>query len=337
MSSVERLSPVRESENGGSPLYALIYGVLREHIVGGSFPPGLVLGETKVARAFHGSRVPAAAALRRLHREGLIRDFDGRGYVTKGNAAPSRLSLVEAGLRLPAALAFKLKFRNRRERIYPDVEHVVAACLPYGRFQVNESAMAEHYGVSRTVAHEVLTRLERTGIVTQDINQRWYAGPLTEDLLRDHFEMRCVLEPVALAQVFPELKADDLHKKYDRAKKVQGGCLTLGKIERLEKDLHVDIILKCRNLQLREAIRRSQLVLVAVHHGFDVYRDAATIGLMMSEHIGILEALIKGLHMDAGHRLEKHLRRSLVQSVDLVKNLGPLPESRRSPYLAPAC
>jgi len=55
----------------------------------------------------------------------------------------------------------------------------------------------EHHGVSRTVAHEVLTRLERTGLVTQDVNQRWYAGPLTVDLLREHYEMGWLLEPIA--------------------------------------------------------------------------------------------------------------------------------------------
>ena len=157
------------AKRSGPPLYALIYDVLREHIVDGSFPPGLVLGETSVARAFQASRVPAAVALRRLKRDGLLSDFDGRGYVTGGGAAPLRLELREAGLRLPD----ELKIRNSRERIYPEVEHSVAACLAYGRFLLNESALAEHYGVSRTVAHEVLTRLERTGLVTQDLNQRW--------------------------------------------------------------------------------------------------------------------------------------------------------------------
>ena len=320
---------------GASPLYELIYGVLREHIVDGSFPTGLVLGESTVARAFNASRVPAAAALKRLRREGLVRDFGGRGYLAgNGKAvAPVRLELSEAGLRLPPAVETGLKIRNRRERIYPDVEHVVAACLPYGRFQVNESLLAEHYGVSRTVAHEVLTRLERTGLVTQDTNQRWYAGPLTSDLIHDHFEMRALLEPVALAQVLPELRPDDLRKKRERARRVQAGRRTLAKIERLERDLHVDIILKCRNQQLREAIRRSQLVLIAVHHAFDVYRDAAAIGLMIAEHLTILGHLLAGRGDQAVRVLEAHLRRSLAQNIELVRNLGPLPEARRAPFL----
>lgn len=320
-----------------APLYELIYSVLRDHLVDGILAPGLVLGEASVARAFQASRVPAAAALRRLHSEGLIRDFEGRGYIASRDASPSprRIELAEAGLRLPESVASTLAFRSRRDRIYPAVEHVVAAALPYGRFQINETAIAEHYGVSRTVAHDVLTRLERVGLATQDKNQRWYAGPLSAELLRDHFEMRCLLEPVALVQVAPSLGAEEIERKAERARGVRDGRRTLEKIERLERDLHAEIILRCRNLQLRESIRRSQLVLIAIHHGFDLYRDAASIALMVGEHITIFEQLLAGRHAAAARTLEAHLRRSLDQNIELLENLGPLPEERRSPYLVP--
>ena len=91
----------------GPPLYELIYGVLREHIEDGSFPRGLVLGEAAVARAFSASRVPAAAALRRLHDEGLLQRVRRPGLPRQpaSNASPIRLDLDEAGLRLPPALA----------------------------------------------------------------------------------------------------------------------------------------------------------------------------------------------------------------------------------------
>jgi DNA-binding GntR family transcriptional regulator len=327
-----------ESVRGSaSPLYEIIYSVLRAHIVNGSLTPGLVFGEATVARAFQASRVPAAAALRRLHREGLIRDIEGRGYVASGDPAvePRRIELVAAGLRLPDAVTSKLTLRNRRDRIYPAVEHVVAAALPYGRFQINESAIAEHYGVSRTVAHDVLTRLEKVGLATQDKNQRWYAGPLSADLLRDHFEMRCLLEPVALAQVGEAVDPAELEQKLERARGVRDGRRTLEKIERLERDLHGEIVLRCRNLQLRESIRRSQLVLIAIHHAFDLYRDAASIRLMIDEHIAIFEQLLAGKRSAAVRTLERHLRRSLDQNIELLENLGPLPAERRSPYLTP--
>jgi DNA-binding GntR family transcriptional regulator len=185
--------------DASAPLYEVIYTVLRDHLAEGRLPPGLVLGETNVARAFRASRVPAAAALRRLRDEGLVSQFGGRGYLASARAvAPLRLDLGNAGFQLPPRLAAQLSARNRWEHIYPGVEHSVATCLAYGRFLVNESGLAEHYGVSRTVAHEVLTKLERSGIVARDMNQRWYAGPLTAGNIGEHFEIRWLLEPVAL-------------------------------------------------------------------------------------------------------------------------------------------
>lgn len=323
---------VATREKTAAPLYELIYAVLREHIEDGSFPPGLVLGESSVARAFQASRVPAASALQRLRREGLLRDFDGRGYLA-GGAEPVRLDLHEAGLRLPPELATGLKVRNRREQIYPAVEHAIASVLPFGRFQVNESALAEHHRVSRTVAHEVLTRLERTGLVYQDVNQRWYAGRLTEEGLKDHFEMRCLLEPVALGQVMDEVPPDAIAERLARAEKTATLRRTLDRIERLERDLHIDIVLRCRNLQLRETIRRSQLVIVAIHHAFDLYRDAAVISLMVSEHVAILGHVLAGRREKAMTALEAHLSRSLRQNIDIVRALGPLAADRLPPYL----
>lgn len=318
------------------PLYEVIYAVLREHIADGSLPPGLVLGEAAVARAFQASRVPASSALQRLRKEGLLRDFEGRGYLVGNTGAePLRLDLHEAGLQLPQDVASGLKVRNRRERIYPAVEHVIAGALPFGRFQVNESALAEHHQVSRTVAHEVLTRLERTGLVTQDVNQRWYAGRLTEAGLRDHFEMRCLLEPTALGQVMDTLPEGEIAERRDRVQKAASSRITLDRIERLERDLHIDIVLRCRNEQLREAIRRSQLVLVAIHHAFDLYRDSATISLMVGEHIEIFDHVIAGQKAKAKRALEAHLSRSLAQNIDIVRNLGSLPPERRPPYLVP--
>lgn len=329
----------RAAETGGktaAPLYELIYAVLREHIEDGSFPPGLVLGESAVARAFQASRVPAATALRRLRQEGLLRDFDGRGYLAgTGDSEPLRIELQEAGLRLPPEIATGLKVRNRRERIYPAVEHAIASVLPFGRFQVNESALAEHHQVSRTVAHEVLTRLERTGLISQDVNQRWYAGRLTEEGLRDHFEMRCLLEPTALGQVMGDIAPHEIGERLERARKAASLRHTLDRIERLERDLHIDIVLRCRNQQLRETIRRSQLVIVAIHHAFDLYRDGAVISLMVAEHIDILGHVQAGRRERAMTALESHLSRSLAQNIDIVRSLGPLPEERRPPYLVP--
>lgn len=319
------------------PLYELIYQVLRDHIVGRRFAVGLVLGESTIARAFGTSRIPAAAALKRLKEEGLVRDFAGRGYLVggKGRIEPVRLDLTEAGLELPAALKDGLALRNRGERIYPAVEHAVASCLAYGRFMLNESALAEHYGVSRAIAHEVLTKLERVGIITQDSNQRWYAGPLTEDLVRDHFEVRWTLEPLALTQAAPKIGRKELVEKRARVARIRDGRGKPELLEHVERDLHIEIVGRCNNSMVRQAVQRSQLILIATHSTFQRYQHTDEIRTMAAEHGAILDHLLGHRVPQAAAALEAHLRRSVEPNIALLRALRPAASDAWPPYLIP--
>lgn len=320
------------------PLYEVIYDVLRDHLVAGRFPQGLVLGEANVARAFATSRIPAGAALRRLRDEGLVSDFEGRGYLAGRDPAapPLRRPLEDSGLALPDALVRTLEVRTRPARIYPIVEHAVASCLAYGKFLLNESLLAEHFGVSRAVAHDVLTRLERTGIVAQDLNQRWYAGPMTAELVHDHFEMRWLLEPVALRQAAPKIPRDELIRKRDHVAELSGGLDHPERLERVEEELHIELIERCGNEQLVFAVRRSQLPLIATHSTYGHYQDAEEIVRMAGEHRSVYEALLAGNVDGAAAALEAHLKRSVAHNIEVLKQLPPLSDDKRPPYLLPA-
>jgi len=326
----------REIDSDNLPLYQAIYRILRKHIVEGVLPQGLVIGEAAVARAFQAGRIPAGAALRRLKDEGLLRDYSGRGLIVGGEAAPVRIDLIEAGLRVPAPAGLRRTARNLRVRLYPEVEHIVAYHLSYGRFLLNESLLAEHYDVSRTVAHEIVTRLDRVGLVEQDRNRRWYAGPLTASLMREHFELRWLLEPVALHQAFPHLQRSDLEKKVARIRAVQAGPRTPAKLERLECDLHIDTVLRCSNTRLSEAIKRSQLPLLATHDIFQRHHDADEVETMLVEHLSIFRHLIADEPHKARVALERHLQRAVEPNVRSLAALGPMQESRRVPYLISA-
>lgn len=335
---VAAATPVPDMPAKPIPLYETIYGVLRQHLAEQRFAPGLVLGEANVARAFRASRIPAAAALRRLRDEGLIVDFGGRGYLARGDApsAPRlRVELAEAGLVLPAELETEAAPRNIGVKLYPQVEHTVAASLAYGRFILNESALADHHGVSRTVAHEVLTRLARTGIIVQEPNQRWYAGPLTADSIGEHYEMRWVLEPVALRQAYPRFSEAELRERRDRVARAEAGGRSVGRLERIEQDLHVDTVARCNNSQLLQAVQRSQLLLIATHDTFRRHRTSEELSTMLAEHRGIYDHLLAG-DLDAACRaLEAHLRRSMIPNIDMIRRLGPMPDNLKVPYLVP--
>lgn len=332
-SSVMSASLKVESES--LPLYELIYRVLRQHIANESLPKGLVVREEAVARAFHSSRVPARAALRRLREEGLLHNLGRRGLIVRGGARvqPLRLDLIAAGLKPPETASFHPT--SRRAKIYTEVEHAVASCSFFGRFRLNESLLAEHYGVSRTVAHEVVAQLDRVGLVEQDQNRRWYVAALTAERMREHFELRWLLEPVALDQAFSRLDRADLSVKKERLRSVMSGRRTPAKLEKLERDLHIDTVLRCSNSRLRESIIRSQLPLFATYDAFQRILDAHEVDMMLSEHLAIFEHLIAGERRKASHVLERHLKRSVHSNVDRLKKLGSLPASGRLPFLVP--
>jgi len=331
------VSAGNEGDATSLPLYEVIYRVLRRQIADNSLPPGLVIGEAAVARAFQSSRIPAGAALRRLKEEGLLQTFGGRGLMVRspGIVEPLRLDLIEAGLAIPDAEALQSAARRRRIRMYAEVEHTVACCLQYGRFQVNESLLADYYGVSRTVAHEVVAQLDRAGLVIQDRNRRWYAGPLTSDQMREHFELRRLLEPIALVQAFSRLDHRDLTDKRARVLAALDGTRTPARLETLERDLHIDTVLRCPNSRLADAVKRSQLPLLATHDTFQRHLDAEEVDFMLAEHLEIFDQLIAGDSSGASKALEAHLTRSVETNVRRLGALGELPQSRRVPFLIP--
>jgi DNA-binding GntR family transcriptional regulator len=319
-----------------APLYEVIYAVLRDHLVGQRLSPGLVLSESNVARAFNASRVPVRAALRRLHAEGLINEFKGRGYLAgSGDLLPIRMDLNEAGFQLPQLLATQLAARNRWEHIYPTVEHAIAICLAFGRFMINETTLAEHFSVSRTVAHEVLAKLERTGIVIRDQNQRWYAGPLTAKNIREHFQIRWLLEPVALRQAFSRLDKRDLERTRDELVAASDGQLSPEALQNIEQQLHVELISHCDNELLLETVMRSQLPLFAAHSAFHRYQRKAEIEGMVSDHAAILDLLMVGRLEPAASLLESHIKRALQTSIGIWEQLGDIPEEMLPNYMTP--
>jgi DNA-binding GntR family transcriptional regulator len=320
------------------PLYELIHDVLRDHLAEERFPPGLVFGEAVVARAFGSSRVPAAAALHRLRSEGLLKGFAGRGLVAAkaDPAALVRAELLDAGLRLPTTVASSLEVRNHHGRIYPQIEHAIAASLAHGRFLVNETALADCYGVSRTVAHEVLTRLERSGLIAQEGNQRWYAGPLSVQRLRDHFEMRWLLEPIALGQSMEALQLDVVARRRANVESALRRNFTAPKLERLETELHVLTVLARANAQMVEAIRRNQLPVIPTHSTFASHPHAEELGRTLEEHLEIYDLILQRRKTRAMRSLKSHVRRALEPNVARLQQIRPLPESQRPPFLVPA-
>jgi len=294
----------------GVPMYRLIADTLQSNIRSGSLPEGTVVNETSVAKAFGTSRVPAAAALRELEESGLISRLARRGFqVGQGAGRPRRVDLVEGGLILPKGFDAGGGSRSHRARLYPEVEREISACVAYGKFNVNESGLARAYGVSRTIAHEILVRLERLDIARLE-GSRWYVGPLSMDDLHNRYEMRWLLEPVALVRARPHLSRQAIARALRRVERyVDTPTRPSAKIIlELEQDLHIDMVLKCPSSEMCSAIYRAQLPLLSTHYTFQAGTSVDEIQGMAREHVAVFRKLLEDDAAGAASALEQHLR-----------------------------
>lgn len=316
---------VSENHNS-SHLYAVIAEVLDKHIRLGDLPAGLVLLEKPIAEVFQTSRAPVQRALAELEARQLIHRFEGRGFLV-GPPMPGRAPLLplrtpfkSLNLLLSPQADAALQTRGSWERIYTEVEQAVASCLVFGRYRIIEAELAQHYDVSRTVARDVLSRLQERGLVAKNQSSHWVAGPLTAKDIRELYELRSALEPLALRSVAPHASRDDLETFRARCVVCPQDC-TVELIDQIEFDLHEALLLATRNDRLADNLRHVQLPLVATE------RFLRSIGVpvdprVTDEHRIIYELLLQGAVDAAVSTLKHHLQADARRSLTHLKTVA---------------
>ena len=245
------------------PRYELITRVLRTNIQRGTLPEGLVLLEGPIAAVMQTSRVPVQSALRLLMSEGLVHRFEGRGYLVgqegKG-IAPLRRDIREFTLDVPNAVDNALQTRGTWRHVYEEVEEQVASCQIFGEFRIVETELSEYLGVSRTVARDVLARLQERGLIRKNASSHWIAGPLTARTLREKFELRSIIEPAALRMSAPYIRYAEVEHLLE---KIDSGVMIPP--ESLSEALVELCIAQAPNMTLVEMIRSNRLLLSSVN------------------------------------------------------------------------
>jgi DNA-binding GntR family transcriptional regulator len=245
------------------PRYELITRVLRTNIQRGTLPEGLVLLEGPIAAVMQTSRVPVQSALRLLMSEGLVHRFEGRGYLVgqegKG-IAPLRRDIREFTLDVPNAVDDALQTRGTWRHVYEEVEEQVASCQIFGEFRIVETELSEYLGVSRTVARDVLARLQERGLIRKNASSHWIAGPLTARTLREKFELRSIIEPGALRMSAPYIRYAEVEHLLE---KIDSGVMIPP--ESLSDALVELCIAQAPNITLVEMIRSNRLLLSSVN------------------------------------------------------------------------
>jgi DNA-binding GntR family transcriptional regulator len=322
--------------------YEMVEEVLRTNILGGRIPRGLVLLEGPIASLMQTSRAPVQTALLRLEAQGLVRRFNGRGFMVARpgeDVAPTRRDLRAIGLDIPKVIDDALQNRASWERIYETVENDVAACLAFGRYRLIEAELAEHFNVSRTVVRDVLGRLEERGLVEKNQSSHWIAEPLTAQSIREHFALRRILEPQALTSAAPLLERTRLAGVFERFRRAEaafgaaGGDAAARDLEAFETLLIDTCVLATPNDRLREQIRHNLLPVLAAER---VLRQLGLPGdrAAVTEHRLIVELLLLDAVPAAAAMLEAHLAAAERRSIAQIKIVAVLPEPQTiAPYL----
>ena len=329
----ERAAGAEPAETGSAPrLYQRVVEILGGQIRQGTLAANAVLTETAVAALFGISRAPARRALIELEQAGLIARSEARGFVIV--AGRRRRKAHRQGARTePSEL--KLISKPTWERIYGAVESEIIARTSFASWRVNEAVLARHYGVSRTVARDVLSRLQQRGVVQKDDRSRWYAPALSAEHVGELYELRWVLEPVALTKAAPNLPGSVLARVHRNLTEAIARAHEIGgeTLDQLERDLHVTLLGYCGNRALVQAMTYPQSLIVA--HRF-LYRWTSRLFAtepFLPEHLEVIERLQAGHLADAARALEAHLRVSRDRAMARVNAIATGPQPDPLPYL----
>lgn len=304
-----------EPKAGSSPrLYQRVYRIVADQIERGVPSGELPLTETALAARFGISRAPARRALAELEQAGLIERTKPHGFVVKSGGR--RKAAANADGILDADTGHKLVSLPSWERIYGEVESEIIARISFATWRVNEAELARYYQVSRTVARDVIGRLQQRGVVRKDDRSRWFAPALTPRHVGELYELRWLLEPVALAKAVPnipqEVLTQVLHNLDEAISMPEPPGATL---DSLERDLHVTLLGYCDHSTLMQAITQAQSLLIA--HRF-LYRWTSRLFAtepFLPEHLEVVERLLARQPEAAARALETHLRDSQERAI----------------------
>jgi DNA-binding GntR family transcriptional regulator len=198
---------------------------------------------------------------------------------------------------------------NRTDSVFDAIKQAILTRALLSGTPLIEQHLAEEFGVSKTPVREALLRLSKEGLVKLENTRGASVVELTRDEVRDIFQMRLHLEPLALeqsAEFFkkPQLKALEQVLKNAEKAVVQGDFVTLS---RLNIDFH-------RGLY---ALSPNQL-LVGWLDGLSDRRRLLSVqgwqrenrsGTEWQEHRSILDAVQDGDIKLAKKRLVDHIKR----------------------------
>jgi DNA-binding GntR family transcriptional regulator len=283
----------------------------------GAITPGTLLTEVPLARLVGSSRVPVRSALQLLLDEGLIHRAGARGYVVGAAGVDIIRVPLEQSLG-SLSILHEPRINFAWQTLYDDVEAQVVHRSFFGRTRINEHELARHYDVGRTVARDVLSRLETLGMLEKDEASRWSVVPLDERRIRELYEIREHLEPVAIAGAIGAVSDAELDAM--TARHANGLArypdISAAEMYDLEVDLHVRCVERSQNRELAQILQRTHCVLTLSKHTVGTKVAKLPREALFEEHMAVFSAMRRGDGETAKQAVRDHIRNSMPNVVE---------------------
>lgn len=211
--------------------------------------------------------------------------------------------------------------KTAQEQAYLFLREAILSGKLAGGTRLNISQVATRLDMSRMPVRDALRQLDAEGLVTIRPHRGVIITKLTPEDVLEVFEMRAVLEGLAVRVALPRLDADafeDLERLLERMARNAGN---LTQWLRLHNEFHDYICRKSgwpRLVAQTTLLRRTIEPYLRVHVGF--YRSEELLG---SEHPKLLEVLREGDPERAERAMRDHVECSAASIADFLKTAGP--------------
>ncbi|WP_137387632.1 GntR family transcriptional regulator [Rhodoligotrophos defluvii] len=204
------------------------------------------------------------------------------------------------------------------QQVYAAVQSMLARFDIKPSERVNEVELANRLGVSRTPVREALNRLSTEGFVTFVPNRGFYARSLELKNFIDLYELRAGVEGVAAAAACTVAEdaaikalADDWNRTLDQVERMSGSALA-----EADERFHESLVALAGNEEMNKVIRNINLRIRFVRQC--AIEQPEQRQATVSEHAGIVEALLRRDRAQARDLVEKHVSITAEKALDFV-------------------
>lgn len=183
------------------------------------------------------------------------------------------------------------------------VYRLVRGELPAGT-SINEVALSQEFGVSRTPLREALVSLELDGLIEARPRRGWWVPPLTPKVAREVYPIISALEVLALELTAPEVLRAQLPALVELNETMRTASLDPVAAQRADDAWHDHLLSACPNGRLLDMIRTVKVVVHRYEYAY--LNDERSVPVSVTQHAAIITAIEDGRLADATSALRSN-------------------------------